>query len=314
MLVWLCCGLSASATKVIVKLKNGDQLTGRLVAQETNHVVIATTWADPLVLPISIIGGMRTAEGTVLYAPPPPPPPATTSAVAQAKPKPPATKKYLTTTANLGVDLLIGAKDRQVYYSRIKSTYARPYDSNPKQYFRTIGEYIANYGETDGNKSANNMASSLQTDFDFGPHTYFYSAGHVGYDEIRKIDILYGVGPGVGRHVYKKPAFVLDVESGINYQVQERSEGESPESFYLRLGDNMTWKLADRVTWAKKFDFLLNVEDASQFRFRFDSTLSYRLWSSVSFNLTVLDLFDTDPAPGVNQNEVQLRSSLGFTF
>lgn len=72
--------------------------------------------------------------------------------------------------------------------------------------------------------------------------------------------------------------------------------------------------MADRVTWSKKFDFLLNFEDASEFRFRLDTTLSYRLWSSLSLNLTVLDLYDTDPAAGVDQNEVQLRSSLGVTF
>ena len=85
----LLTSLPAGAVNVVVQLKNGDRITGQLVTQETNQVVIATTWANPLVLPISIIGGLRTAEGTVLYAPPPPPaPPVTNSPVAQAKPKP----------------------------------------------------------------------------------------------------------------------------------------------------------------------------------------------------------------------------------
>ena len=318
----LCFCFQAGAVNVVVQLKNGDRITGELVTQATNHVVISTPWASSIVLPLSAIGGLRTAEGNVLYTPPPPPaPPATTNiaptSVAQAKPKPapPASKKkYLTTTANLGLDLLSGNKDRQIYYTRIKSTYARPYDSNPQQYFRTVGEYIANYGETDGTESANNMAASLQTDLDFGPYTYFYNAGNVGYDVIRKIDLQYGVGPGVGRHLYRKPAFALDVESGVNYQVQERSEGESPESAYLRLADNLTWKLAERVTFSKKFEFQLSCQDASQFRIRLDSNLSYRLWNSLSLNLTLLDVYDTNPAPGVDQNELQLRSSLGFTF
>ncbi len=227
---------------------------------------------------------------------------------------PAARKKNLTTTANLGMDLLLGAKERQIYYTRIKSTYARPYDSNPNQFFRTTADYLANYGETDDVKSANNMAGSLQTDLDFGPHTYFYNFGNAGYDEIRKIDLQYGVGPGIGRHLFRKPAFALDLESGVNYQVQERSEGDSPESTYLRLADNLTWKLADRITFRKKFEFQLNMQEADQFRMRLDSTLEYRLWNALSLNLTLLDVFDTDPAPGVDQNEVQLRSSLGLTF
>jgi putative salt-induced outer membrane protein YdiY len=158
------------------------------------------------------------------------------------------------------------------------------------------------------------MAGSLQSDFDFGPNNYVYSVGNAGYDEIRKIDLQYGIGPGVGRHLFRKPAFVLDVESGINYQVQERSEGDSPESAYLRLADNLTWKLADRIMLRKKLEFQLSLQEASQFRLRLDSTVEYRLWHSLSLNLTFLDLYDTNPAPGVDPNEVQLRSALGFTF
>jgi len=314
----LCFCFHAGAVSVVVQLKNGDRITGELLAQETNHVVISTPWAGSLVLPISAIGGLRTAEGVALYTPPTATnaPPSAPSQVAAAKPKtpPPPKKKYLTTTANFGIDLLSGNKDREIYYARIKSTYARPYESNPKQYFRTIGEYIANYGETDGSKSANNMLGTLQTDFDFDLHTYFYNAGNVGYDEIRKIDLQYGVGPGVGRHLYRKPTFALDLESGVNYQVQQRSVGASSESPYFRLADNLTWKLADRLTFGKKLEFQLSLEDASQFRVRLDSNLSYRLWNTLSINLTLIDAYDTDPAPGVDQNELQLRSSLGFTF
>ena len=118
----------------------------------------------------------------------------------------------------------------------------------------------------------------------------------------------------MGRHLWRKPAFALDLESGVNYQVQERSVGDSPESAYFRLADNLTWKLADRVTFGKKLEFQLSFQDASQFRVRLDSNLSYRLWNSLSINLTVMDIFDTDPAPGVDENEFQLRSSLGVTF
>ncbi|HEX5222266.1 MAG TPA: DUF481 domain-containing protein [Verrucomicrobiae bacterium] len=323
-LVVICLGFcfQAGAVNVVVQLRNGDRITGELITQETNHVVISTRWASSLVLPIAEIGGIRTAEGTALYTVPPatnaPSAPAPAQ-VAAAKPKPaapqaPAKKKHLITTANLGLDLLSGNKDRQVYYARIKSTYARPYESNPKQFFRTTAEYIANYGETDGATSANNMLGTLQTDFDFNTHNYFYNAGNVGYDEIRKIDLAYGVGPGVGRHLWRKPTFALDVESGVNYQVQQRSVGESPESAYLRLADNLTWKLADRLTFGKKLEFQLNFDDASQFRVRLDSNLSYRLWNTLSINLTLIDSYDTNPAPGVDQNELQLRSSLGFTF
>ena len=158
------------------------------------------------------------------------------------------------------------------------------------------------------------MPSHAGSDLDINPKTYFYNAGNVGYDEIRKIELQYGVGPGVGRHIFRKPAFAFDLESGVNYQVQERTEGDSPESAYFRLADNLTWKLADRLTFGKKLEFQVSFQDASQFRVRLDSNLSYRLWNTLSVNLTLIDSYDTNPAPGVDENELQLRSSLGFTF
>lgn len=312
----------AVAVNVVVELKNGDRITGELITQETNHVVISTPWAKLLTLPISAIGGLRTTEGVTLYTPPtatnapaaPAPAPSQAVVAKATKPVPPPKKKYLTTTANFGIDLLLGDKDREIYYARIKSTYVRPFENNPKEFFRTTAEYIANYGETDDSKSANNMLGTLQTDFDINTKHYFYNAGNVGYDEIRKIDLQYGVGPGIGRHFWRKASFAFDLESGVNYQVQDRSEGDSPESAYFRVADNLTWKLADRLTFGKKLEFQLSFQDASQFRVRLDSNLSYRLWNTLSLNLTLIDAYDTNPAPGVDQNELQLRSSLGFTF
>ncbi len=35
--------LPAAAVNVAVQLKNGDRITGELITQETNHVVLATT-------------------------------------------------------------------------------------------------------------------------------------------------------------------------------------------------------------------------------------------------------------------------------
>jgi hypothetical protein len=47
---------------------------------------------------------------------------------------------------------------------------------------------------------------------------------------------------------------------------------------------------------------------------RFETTLSYELWKNLSLNWTVLDLYDSEPAAGVERNELQIRSSLGVKF
>ena len=69
-----------------------------------------------------------------------------------------------------------------------------------------------------------------------------------------------------------------------------------------------------RISFSEKFEFFVNGEDFSQFRFRFDSTFTYKLIENLSLNFSVIDLYDTDPAPSVDQNELMIRSSIGITF
>ncbi len=315
---------AAQAAEVVVQLRNGDRITGQLVTQETNHVVVKTTWAGQLILPLDVVGGLRTATGADLLATPTPAP-APAKAVAAAKPKPttpapataPAPTKApakLKNNLQLGSNLAFGARDQETIYARFKSTYEKPYPGNPKKFFRTIADYTADYGETDNLRSANRMNGSLKTDFDLGEKTYFYNVGSAGYDEIRKIDLQYAVGPGMGYHLFKLTNFELDLEGGVDYQAQKRSVGESPENFFLRAAQNSTWKVSPRVSLSKKLEFFLNGEDSEQFRFRLDATASYKLLDNVSLNLTVLDQYDTSPAPKVDQNELQFRSAIGITF
>jgi putative salt-induced outer membrane protein YdiY len=301
------------AEEVLVRLKNGDRITGRLLAQETNHVIIATSWAESLALPISTISGFDSASGENLYTSPQTAPaakPPTLAAKKIAKPPP----KSIRGSVQLGSDIHYGARDRELIYARVRASYEQPYKSDPKKFFRTFGDYSADYGETEKVKSANRMTGSVKMDFDLNDRTYAYNVGSGGYDEIRKIDAHYEVGPGLGYHLIKAPAFSFDVEGGANYQVQFRSAGGNVDSIFIRAAEDATWKIAPRLSFTEKFEFFVNAEEFSQFRFRFDSTFSYKLIENLSLNLTVIDQYDTDPAPTVDENEFQIRSSIGITF
>lgn len=308
----------AGAVEVVVQLRNGDRITGELVAQETNHIVVNTSWAGKLALPLATVGGLRTASGNDLLPAPlaPAVPVAPAAAVAVAKPKPAAAAppKRLRNKIEIGSNLAYGARDSEVLFARFKSTYERPYEHDAKKFFRTIADYTADYGETESIRSANRMNASVKTDFDLGQKSYCYNVGSGGYDEIRKIDLHYEIGPGLGYHLLKRPAFEFDIEGGLNYQAQYRSTGANPDSLYVRAAEDTTWKLNSRFSLSKKFEFFVNGEDPEQFRFRLDATASYKLIENLSLNLSVLDQYDTDPAPKVDQNEVQFRSTIGITF
>jgi hypothetical protein len=312
------------AETVIFHLRNGDRIAGTIASEDTIQVIVSTVWTKSLAIPLSAIErrekvSEESGNSAVPAAAVKPQPvtPVQTNVLAAAKPaatpvpKPP---KHWKADVRIGMDMIEGTKDRQLFYGRAKVTYEKPYATNPRQFFRNILDYNAQYGETDGTLSANQMYGSSKTDFDLGRQFFAYNLGGAGYDVIRKIDMQFELGPGLGYHLITRTNFVLDTETGLNYQVQERSNNTETRNVYLRLAENLTWRIGKKLTATEKFEFFPNAGDLNQFRWRFECTLSYWLLQYLSFNLTVLDLYDTQPARGVTPNEFQIRSSLGFVF
>lgn len=354
------------AETIILHLKNGDRIAGTIVSEDTNRVLITTPWIKELAVPPAQI---ERREKMVAVTPPTTNAPPPTNAVAQTKasppgqpaitnlipsaapgtpvavmpvlqPKPQTPKpKHWKGELKIGADFLFGAKDQQIYYGRFKLVYERPYDSNPKQFFRNIFDYGMDYGwtETPGSTnsdrsllSANRMDGSDKTDFDIGRRKIFvYNLAGAGYDQIRKIDLHYEEGPGIGYHLFTLTNFVMNTEAGFNYQVQNRSStrtltngalqnfNTTVEKFYYRLAEDLTWKFNKRFTLSEKLEFCPQAEDVQQFRARFESTISYGIWQNVALNLSLLDMYDTQPTksvPTIPKNDLQVRSSIGITF
>lgn len=307
-------------TNVVLRLKNGDRLLGTIISENSTNLVIATTWIKELSVPLSAVEQRESAptEGVagttppaatnvVVATPPPitPPPPKTVTAVAP---------KNWKANVEVGANMVFGAVDRQLYWGKLNFTYAQPYKSNPKKFFRTILDYNADYGESDGVKSADRMGGSVKTDFDVGTRVYLYNLAGMGYDEIRKIDLQYQIGPGVGYHLFTMPKFAMNTEAGLNYQAQDRDDAEDTRSMYGRLAEDVTWRIFEKVTFTEKFEFFPNLEESGEWRARLEATLSFPLVNNFTLNFQVIDIYDTDPASGVDKNELQFRSSIGVSF
>jgi len=322
---WLVLGAQfARAENVVLHLRNGDRIAGTIIAEDTNRVVLATSWIKELPVPLSAIQRRESVTNAVTPAVVAKAKPAAINVVAVAKAAPPAaaTKpaskppkpKRWKANLTLGTDVQFGAHDRELYTGRLKVTYERPYKSDLKKFFRSLFDYAVDYGETDDVKSADRMFGSVKIDFDVGRRVFVYNLAGVGYDDVRMINLEYEVGPGVGYHLFTRPKFIMNLEGGVNYQAQERSGSPDVENFYFRLAEDLTWKLLPRVTFVEKAEFFPRVENLGEFRVRLDSTLSFAVWQNLTLNLSLLDLYDTDPAKGAERNEVQIRSTLGINF
>ena len=386
----VCLGLAAAhlwlgaafGQPILVHLRNGDRLSGHLVAEASGQITITNAILGKVVLPLAQIERREWITNQMASVPSPPPaqtntekatpssilspyaqrrlnelqavyltgqlsadeyhrqrakllaesaalPSATnqpgapglkpagpsgaspTQAATTAKPPTPPVKpagpKHWTGDVFLGTDLAFGAKDRELYSGRLKLNYV-------KAPLRNNLDYLFTYGRTEGVLSANRMDGSMKTDYDLNRRVYLYSLEGAGYDEIRKIDWRYEVGPGCGYQLIMLTNFVLRVEGGLQYQVQNFEGGKQDEVFYNRLAQDLKWNLGTLFTFDEKVEYLHELADFQVYRLRVEANVRYWLRSNLSLNFTVINLYDTVTAPGVGQNDLQLRSSIGLKF
>ena len=219
----------------------------------------------------------------------------------------PAAPKRWAGEVFLGTDLAFSQKNRELYTGRLKLSYANaPLKNNL--------DYLFTYGRTDGEISANRMDGQMKTDMDLKPGCYVYSLAGGGYDEIRKVDWRYEVGPGMGYPLFKRTNFVLRVEGGIHYQVQNFQAGRQDENVYQRLAQDLKWNLGALFTFDEKAEYFPELGDFHVYKFRVEANLRYWLRSNLSLTFTVINTYDTVSASGVGQNDLQVRSSIGMKF
>jgi hypothetical protein len=336
------------ADSVILHLRNGDRVAGTILSETTNQVTLSNVWAAKLVVPLSEIERRESLTNapsltnntnlsaiiTIVAATNAPPanstaqtnhPPSGTNSPALAKsgspavlaPPPPLPKlpwyKHWKGDLLVGTTFIRGATDSELYYGKATFTYSQAYVGDPKEFFRNIFTFVGDYGKTAGVLSANDGSASSKTDLDVSPHIYLYNLAEVGYDKIRLINLHYEEGPGAGYHLFKQTNFTANAEIGANYQVDERSDDTTLRSVYYRLAEDLNWKITKQMTFSEKYEFFPR-DDLHQYRMRFESTLAYALLANISFNLGVVDLYDTAPADSVPKNEFQFRTSLGIKF
>lgn len=349
-LVLLLCFSSpalVAADPVILHLVNGDRITGEITSETTNSLTIVHKTFGKLTFPtkeiarrepavqpalptgVSGVPPAQTQSATTPNLPagafntterPSGVPDPATNKVAAAPTAPPLLRKpqeekpkgpkVWNTEIQFGLNVRYSQRDQQEFLVLAKSTYA-------KAPFRHIFDYTFNYGKTEGLVTGNRMSGSQKTEYDLTKKVYLFNLMGAGYDEIRKIDLQYEFNPGVGMQLINSTNwnFVLKNELGFGYQEQLRDDERHHRSYSARIAEIFSWKVPHtKIVADGKVEFFPDIQHFGEYRLRLEGTVRYPLSTKLSFNVIVIDQYDTQPAKGIDKNDLQLRSTLGLRF
>jgi putative salt-induced outer membrane protein YdiY len=338
--------LSALAQTISLELKNGDRITGQILSETNGRVTLSNSFASQMSIPLGeitrrvvipptntpLIAVVATNAPVLATTNSPAVAAVSTNALTKSNAVTfakavAATNRFLDSPLlknwhgdiQVGADLTFSERNRQVYNGRAKLIYA-------KNRFKTVIDYDTTYGRTEVDETvngvvttttktdANRMNGAIKTDFDLTKKWYVYNLAGMGYDEIRKIDLRYEIGPGVGYHLVQASNFFLNVESGITHQREQRADDTEQSRLFGRLAENGTWKITPRLTWDEKFEYLPSLEESGEYKMRFETNLRYAMLQNVFLSLSVLGIYDSQPALGIKKGDLQIRSSVGVKF
>lgn len=335
------------AEPVTLHLRNGDRLSGELLSMSTTNFVLTNGLLGRLSVPLPSVERMeriaatniaavatnppQTAvtatpsaaptatnqvaatapanpAATVTNAPAAPVPKAPVAALAPPPPKPKGPKLWAV-DVQFGTDLEFNQTQRELYYGRAKATYGL-------DRFRASLDYLANYGIYAGVVSANDMLGTGRVEFDLteAKRLYIFNALAIGYNEIRKIDLGINESLGLGYKFITRTNFTYGMDLGLNYQYQRLSDGTVKNFEGLRIGEHANWIINPRWNLDQKLDCLPQYSGSFDFQTRLEVNLRYLLLSNLTLNFTVIEFYDTQPAPGVSNNDLLLRGTIGVRF
>ncbi len=339
------------AEPMVVFLKNGDRLTGEITSENDRRIILRSAVTGRIVIPREqvdrVVSVAALAASTATPAPTDPPEPAApepeepvaaTPVPAPPDPAPPpaapaAPVDSVVATnapaiaanwlpgwftgvwtnwhgnAQVGANMGFGTAERYAVLGNARAV---------KNWGRTTSTvtYNVNYGVADGVVNANRMAGDVQVDVNLRDNRrlYTYGQGGAGYDEIRQINVEYSMGSGMGYRFIDRPRLVVAGETGGQYQFFNFKTTSDRENIAIRLAENLTTKLGKDVSVTQNLGFTPAVEDLSDYTVRFGVTFSVPLFKPVTFNFNLVNEYDSKPAPGVSNNDLQLSTTFGITF
>jgi len=169
--------------------------------------------------------------------------------------------------------------------------------------------------------TANSIQGGARYDFNLKPRLFVFAIADFAYDEFQHLDLRSVLGGGLGYHVIKNENTTFDVFAGGDYD-REKFSPNPPLTLTnttrnvaeVLAGEELSWKLNNRVSLNERFSAFPNLSDLGQYRFQFDATAATKLKRWLSWQVTVSDRYLSNPLPGLKSNDELLSTGLRLTF
>jgi putative salt-induced outer membrane protein len=179
---------------------------------------------------------------------------------------------------------------------------------------RFTSVYASNRTAGRGLTTANAIRGGAGYNLDLTKKIFAFVSVDLEFDEFQALDLRFVPAGGLGYHTIKNERGFFDLFGGVSMNREFFSTGLRRTSAEALLGDELSWKLNERLTVKQKMSLFPNVSDAGEFRANFDLTTVTALWKWFGWQFTFSDRFLSNPVAGRRKNDVLFTTGLRLTF
>jgi len=315
-----------------VLLKNGDRITGTVVQMTDGKLKFKTDYAGEISIDWTAVADIQMdATATVLFGenssvqgftePADPesikirvekiaePVAIDMADVTAINPPPPPPVSTLTARANFGIDLERGNTDSNEYHLD-GQVVAR---SGPSRF--TLGaEYDREFNE--GIETDNKNLFYLRYDYFVTKKFYLNAFASTERDEFAALASRSIFGAGAGYQFYDTERTKLSLEAGLGRVAERYDTGGDDEFRALRFSGNFEHDLFreggfEFFHWD---EFYVDIEDSDNYFFRTRTGFRYPLVKYLQWTLEYRYDYDSVPAPGEENYDSRLLTTIGFRY
>ena len=170
------------------------------------------------------------------------------------------------------------------------------------------------YGTQEGTTNSQFVRGGAQYNRDFNARYYWYATSLLEHDKVGGVDFRLGVGPGLGIHAVKTEKVELNFEGGLSYFYEKFRATDGESSLRLRGAQNFTYKFSDTAKFYQRFEIASDVSDLENFILNAEAGVETTLTDKWKLRLSFLDRYVNQPPNGLQNNDIQLVSSLVWSF
>lgn len=306
-----------------VKLKNGDRLTGKIVAREGETITLETDYAGKVTIDAKFVDSINVAEAK----------PAETETASKTATNPlpktaaaeePVDRKEpprlfggemfgLFTgwegNAAVGFNFTTGNSRTSQMTTGLRATKTGTKDK------------LTVYSRSLWNSNRNATVSTTQNavwggaryDRRLSEKTFGFISYDFERDRPRKLYFRSVPGGGLGHHLIKNDRTELDVlvGGGWNRTWQVGANTDTPEAL---AGNTLKHRFNGRLRLQQAFSFYQNVTDRNEFRFIFDSSMTVDITKKIGWQFTVGNRFNNDPTGTTRRNDFFFTTGMRWNF